>query len=119
MAEGATRRNKGQLEILQAGDTYVSTHVRIREHTFLHVGSHVQAHTYTHNLFAPEGAHKHTHPYTHMGTYVYPHLIYTDQQMQRPGKDVCGKEEEFSVKEGFLGTYLYLMGSPHSQDKRL
>lgn len=35
--------------------------------------------------------------------------------MQRPGEDVCGKEEEF--KEGFLGMYLYLMGSPHSRGK--
>lgn len=28
---------------------------------------------------------------------------------------MCGKEEEF--KEGFLGMYLYLVGSPHSQGK--
>lgn len=75
-------------------------------------------HTHTHATCLHLKEHINIYTHTHTSTYVYPHLIYTDQQRRRPGKDVCEKEEEFSVK-GFSVMYLYLMGSPHTQDKRL
>lgn len=57
--------------------TWTHTHKYIRTHTAcLHLQEHINVYTHTHTW-----------------TYVYSHWIYTDQQNQRPGKDVCGKEE--------------------------
>lgn len=48
-----------------------------------------------------------------MSTYVYPQLT---QISTRKGKQGLGRDCLTLVQEGFLGVYLYLTGSPHSQD---
>lgn len=57
---------------------------------------------------------------TYTTTHIHkPGLIYTDQQMQKTGKDGCEEDGEFSANPRQLPGSVYLMGSAHFQDKRL